>query len=103
MSDKLVSGWLSGPLLISLSSVPPGQTGLAARDALQPRHGGLGEPGRVSGANVQAIGAGLLVNKLISNALKQGFPDDRDHEVLMELQAANPTQPSATTRWVCYG
>ena len=47
----------------------------------------------------QAICAGLLVNELISNALKHGFPNGRGGEVVVELQAVNPTPPPANGQW----
>jgi two-component sensor histidine kinase len=37
----------------------------------------------------QALPCGLLVNELISNCLKHGFPDDRTGEVRLELQQVN--------------
>ena len=47
----------------------------------------------------QAISAGLLVNELICNSLKHGFPDQRRGEVQVELQPANPDGPDNEIWW----
>ncbi|HEY9625817.1 MAG TPA: PAS domain-containing protein [Coleofasciculaceae cyanobacterium] len=39
-----------------------------------------------------AIPCGLIVNELISNALKYAFPDDRDGEVRLDFHAQDPNQ-----------
>jgi two-component sensor histidine kinase len=38
-----------------------------------------------------AIPCGLVVNELISNALKHAFPGDRKGEITIDLQAESPT------------
>lgn len=47
----------------------------------------------------QAICAGLLVNELISNALKHGFPNGRSGELMIDLQPVSPDQQPYNTRW----
>ena len=47
----------------------------------------------------QAFACGLLVNELISNGLKHGFPDGRSGEICVELQPANPENPDFSDMW----
>jgi PAS domain S-box-containing protein len=49
----------------------------------------------------QATPCGLLVNELISNALKHGFPDDHSGEVRIELQALAAGQGGPTSVRLC--
>jgi PAS domain S-box-containing protein len=46
-----------------------------------------------------ATPCGLLVNELISNCLKHGFPQDRSGEVKVELQPVNPEDLQADALW----
>lgn len=47
----------------------------------------------------QATCAGLLVNELISNALKHGFTNGRGGELMIDLQPVSPDQLPYNTRW----
>lgn len=47
----------------------------------------------------QAISAGLLVNELISNCLKHGFPQERSGEVSVTLQPVNSTTQVTDPQW----
>ena len=47
----------------------------------------------------QATVAGLLLNELVSNCLKHGFPEGRTGEVCMELQAAHDHDSPHDGRW----
>ena len=47
----------------------------------------------------QAIACGLLVNELVSNCLKHGFPDDRSGQVYVELQPADPATVQTDALW----
>ncbi len=47
----------------------------------------------------QAQVAGLLLNELISNCLKHGFPEKRVGEVSVELQPANDQASASDSRW----
>jgi PAS domain S-box-containing protein len=47
----------------------------------------------------QAIPCGLLVNELISNCLKHGFPPESSGEVKVQLQPVNPDNPQADALW----
>ena len=47
----------------------------------------------------QAISCGLLVNELVSNCLKHGFPDARPGHVRVELQAADPETVQTDALW----
>ena len=47
----------------------------------------------------QATAAGLLLNELISNCLKHGFPNGRCGVIAVELQAFNDTEPMQANLW----
>jgi PAS domain S-box-containing protein len=47
----------------------------------------------------QAMPFGLLVNELVANCLKHGFPDNRSGEVCVDLQPESPDTPEADARW----
>jgi two-component sensor histidine kinase len=47
----------------------------------------------------QAIPCGLLVNELISNCLKHGFPQECIGEVKISLQPAKPESSQADALW----
>jgi two-component sensor histidine kinase len=47
----------------------------------------------------QAISAGLLVNELISNCLKHGFPQERRGEVSVVLQPVDAATQTDETTW----
>lgn len=47
----------------------------------------------------QAISCGLLVNELISNCLKHGFPDGRAGEVEVSLWPAGPENQGLNAQW----
>ena len=47
----------------------------------------------------QAISTGLLVNELISNCLKHGFPQGQSGEVGVELQPVDPAQTGSNALW----
>lgn len=55
--------------------------------------------GTVSVGMDQAIACGLLVNELISNALKHGFPDGRSGAVRVELQPVDPATVQTDALW----
>jgi two-component sensor histidine kinase len=47
----------------------------------------------------QAIACGLLVNELVTNYLKHGFPDGRGGEVRAEMQPADPATVQVDALW----
>ena len=47
----------------------------------------------------QAVACGLLVNELVSNCLKHGFPNGRSGEVCVELQPADPGATQTDALW----
>ncbi len=47
----------------------------------------------------QAMVCGLLVNELVSNCLKHGFPDDRSGQVYVELHPADPATVQTDGLW----
>lgn len=54
---------------------------------------------RVANLNVsldQAVPCGLIINELVSNALKHAFPDGRSGHILVELRADSPAQAVLT-------
>jgi two-component sensor histidine kinase len=58
--------------------------------------------GSVQSGMDQAMAAGLLLNELISNCLKHGFPEGQTGEVSVALQPANDPAKPADGRW-CLG
>lgn len=55
--------------------------------------------GSVQSGMDQAQAAGLLLNELISNCLKHGFPEGRTGEVSVELQPAHDYDSPPDDRW----
>lgn len=55
--------------------------------------------GSVQAGMDQATAAGLLLNELISNCLKHGFPEGQAGEMSVELQPANDQDKPADGRW----
>lgn len=55
--------------------------------------------GSVPAGMDQAIVCGLLVNELVSNSLKHGFPQARSGEVCVEMQPSSPATVQADALW----
>ncbi len=55
--------------------------------------------GSVQAGMDQATAAGLLLNELVSNCLKHGFPEGRTGEVCVELQPAHDHDSPPDGRW----